>query len=75
MDLLEINYMYIPGDLEKAVEKRNNLGQLRELAQKTPAIKKALLDAVSPAKITLMNIAQQLELKNKKFIVNVAASD
>ena len=65
----------LPDDLEKLVEKCNNLGQLRELAQKNPAVKEAVLDAISPAKITLTSISQQLELKSRKFVVDVAASD
>lgn len=62
-------------ELEKSVENCNNLGQLRELAQKNPAVKEAVLDAISPAKITLTSISQRLELKSRKFVVDVAASD
>lgn len=61
----------LPEELEKLAENCNNLGQLRELAQKNPAIKVAGLDAISPAKITLTSIAQQLELKSMKFVVHV----
>ena len=65
----------LPNDLEKLVEKCNNLGQLRELARKNPAVKEAVLDAISPAKITLTSISQRLELKSRKFAVDVATSD
>ena len=60
--------------LEKLVENCNSLGQLRELARKNPAVKEAVLDVVSPAKITLTSITQRLELKSRKFIVDVSAS-
>ena len=44
------------------------MAQVRELAVKKPSIKKALLDAMSPVKVTLVGITQRLELKGKPFL-------
>ena len=61
----------LPDELEKLVENCNNLGWLTELSRKNPAAKETVLDASSPAKITLTSISQRLELKSRKFVVDV----
>ena len=48
---------------------------IRELALKKPSIKESLLDAVSPVKVTLADIAQRLELKSRKFSIGTAATE
>ena len=72
---VELAQHQLPDELEKLVENYNNLGQLRELAWKNPSVKEAVLDAISPVKITLTSTSQPLELKSRKFVVDVAASN
>ena len=51
------------------------MAQMRKLAVKKPSIKEALLDAVSPVKITLAGITQRLELKGKQFLAGASAAE
>lgn len=39
-----------------------SMAQIRELAEKKPIVKESLMEAVSPVKITLADIAHRLEL-------------
>lgn len=50
-------------EVEAEIQRCTTMSQIRELALKKPSIKESLLDAVSPVKVTLANIAQRLELK------------
>ena len=75
LQLVGLAQHQLPDELEKLVENCNNLGQLRELAWKNPSVKEAVLGAISPVKITLTSISQPLELKSRKFVVDVAASN
>ena len=61
-------------EAETAIQKCTSMSQIRELALKKPSVKEALLDAISPAKVTLADISQRLELKGEKFSVGTAAS-
>ena len=47
---------------------------LRAVAERSPAFREAPLDSIAPVKIVLTDIAQRLELKEKKFCVFTAAS-
>ena len=60
---------------EKELKKCSTMAQMRELAVKKPSIKEALLDAVSPVKVTLAGITQRLELKGKQFIAGASATE
>ena len=62
-------------DVETEIQRCTTMSQIRELALKKPSIKESLLDAVSPVKLTLADIAQRLELKGRKFSVGTAASE
>ena len=53
--------------METEIQKCTTMSQIRELALKTPSIKESLLDAVSPVKLTVADIAQRLELKGQKI--------
>ena len=60
---------------ETEIQRCTTMSQVRELALKKPSIKKSLLDAVSPVKVTLADIAQRLELKGRKFSIGTAATE
>ena len=62
-------------EVETEIQRCTTMSQIRELALKKPSIKESLLDAVSPVKVTLADIAQRLELKGQKFSVGTAASE
>ena len=59
---------------EQEVRKCNSFNEVRELTNKNPELKKLLLDSMSPVKVTLTQIAERLEWKGRKFIVDVAAT-
>lgn len=62
-------------EVETELQRCTSKSQIRELALKKPSVKESLLDAVSPVKVTLSDIAQRLELKGNKFSVGTAASE
>jgi len=59
---------------EEAVRKCSSLSEIRELANKNPEVKESLIDSMSPVKIMLTNVANRLEWKGNKFIVDTAAT-
>ena len=61
-------------EAETAIQKCTSMSQIEELALNKPSVQEAVLDAISPAKVTLADIAQRLELKGKKISVGTAAS-
>ena len=61
-------------EAETAIQKYTSMSQIRELALKKPCVQEGLLDAVSPVKVTLVDIAQRLELKGEKVSVGTAGS-
>ena len=60
---------------ETEIQRCTTMSQIRELALKKPSIKESLLDAVSPVKVTLADIAQRLELKGRRFSIGTAATE
>ena len=60
--------------MEAELEKCNSMKALRAVAERSTAFKEAALDSIAPVKIVLTDIAQRLELNEKKFRVFTAAS-
>ena len=62
-------------DNEADEEKVRKCGSVRKLAKKTPGLKDSTLDSVASVKVLLNSITQILELKGRKFVVDVPATE
>ena len=63
----------MPEEMEAEASKCNSLKNLRALAEWNAEFRVASKDSIAPVKILLTDIAQRLELKEKKFVVYTAA--
>ena len=61
-------------ELESTISKCKNMKQLREAADKEPALVDAVLDSMSPVKIIISDVVRHLNLKGKSTEVFSAAS-
>ena len=73
LQLVGLARRQVEEEMESEIQRCTTMLQIRELALKKPSIKESLLDAVSPVNVNLADIAQRLELKGKKFSVEIAA--
>ena len=64
----------MPQEMVAEAEKCNSMKALQAVAQRNPEFREAALDSIAPVKIVLSDIAQRLELKERKFSVFTAAS-
>ena len=60
-------------EMEAIVSHSNSVAEIRRVAKDNPTLKEALLDSVTSAKTTLTAVTLRLQLKGKKFSVDVAA--
>ena len=63
----------MPEEMEAEAARCNSLKTLRALAERNGEFRGASMDSIAPVKLLLTDIAQRLELKEKKFIVFTAA--